>query len=224
MSGKTTPQSGIAFDDDPELLFDYNQRLFEVACSVQPRSMLLIGGGAFTLPAAVVQRLPKATVDAVEIDPLLPELAREYFGLPDSPRLRVITQDGREYVNASNGTYDLIVIDAFSEYAIPLSLLTVEAAAQYARLLSPGGVVALNVIATYRGSIPSIAHRIIASLGEHFATVEVYPADPHDSQGDSQNLIIVASQQESIHLDYLQSVRVQPAEFEGSRLLMRDEG
>jgi hypothetical protein len=31
---KNSPQSGIAFDDSPELLFDYNQRFLEIALSL----------------------------------------------------------------------------------------------------------------------------------------------------------------------------------------------
>lgn len=51
---KGAPQSGLALDDQTELLFDYNQRLFEVALSLEPKSVLVIGGGAFTLPRALL--------------------------------------------------------------------------------------------------------------------------------------------------------------------------
>src|ERR1700752_3186245 len=45
-----TAQSGIALDDQDEMLFDYNQRFLELARGLEPKRALLIGGGAFTLP------------------------------------------------------------------------------------------------------------------------------------------------------------------------------
>ncbi|MNE76165.1 hypothetical protein D3C80_1723870 [compost metagenome] len=43
------------------------------------------------------------------------------------------------------GTYDLLVIDAFSSDAVPTHLLTVEAIQGYLKLLKPDGVVVLHL-------------------------------------------------------------------------------
>jgi len=43
------------------------------------------------------------------------------------------------------GSYDLLVIDAFSSDAVPTHLLTVEAIRGYLRLLAPDGVVVLHL-------------------------------------------------------------------------------
>lgn len=219
---KGAPQSGIALDKKPELLFDYIQRLFEVALSLDPQRVLIIGGGAFTLPAALLAQFPTAHIDAVEIDPALPKLARKYFSLPRNRRLKIITADGRDYIDSCSNTYDLIIIDAFSGYDIPISLLTVQANTQYARLLAPDGVIALNVIAKYRGSLPTLAHRVLATLHTSFSTVEIYPADLQDEQSDDQNLIFVATNAASLHLDYLLSAEVHPQELDDDALLMHD--
>lgn len=222
ISGSSAPQSGMAFDNDPELLFDYNQRLFEVVLSLQPQSILAIGGGAFTLQRAIIERLPSVQVDTVELDPLLPKLARKYFGLRRNRRLSIITQDGREYINSCKATYDLIIVDAFHGYEVPRSLITTEAAARYADLLSPGGSLVLNVITKYTGAMPTLAHRLIATLRPHFRAIELYPADPSDNQRSEQNLIFVASLDPSPSLDYLQSVRVYPQVFDDTQLQMHD--
>ncbi len=94
-----SPQSGLALDDDPELLFNYNQRFLEIAISIQPRSALVIGGGAFTLPRALLDHFPNLKLDVVEVDPVLPPLARQFFGLPETERLMVYSQDGRQFIN-----------------------------------------------------------------------------------------------------------------------------
>lgn len=219
---KHAPQSGLALDDDAELLFDYNQRLLEVALSLNPKSILMIGGGAFTLPRALLSHLPKARIDAVEIDQLLPKLAHKYFQLPRSRRLKIHVQDGRDYVNNCRGSYDLIVVDAFSEYDIPRSLLTVEAANQYSGLLAPQGTIALNIIARHRGYFPTLTHKMIESFRSSFGLIEIYPADPSDSQIDEQNLIFVASHAEHLSLDYLMSVQVHPHDLNDESLAMHD--
>lgn len=219
---QSAPQSGMALDDDPELLFDYNQRLLEVALSLTPRSVLVIGGGAFTLQKTIAERLSNVKVDTVEIDPVLPKLARKYFGLKRSRNLTVITQDGREYINNCQTKYDLIVIDAFSGYEVPTPLLTVEAASRYAQLLTPKGTIAINIIAKYQGAKPTLTHRLMATFDKLFTTIELYPADHTDNQRGEQNLIFVASLAPSISLDYLQSVRIYPQNLDRDDLELRD--
>ena len=203
-SGRAASQSGLALDEDPELLFDYNQRFLEIALSLQPKSVLIIGGGAFTFPKAMIERLDFAEVDTVEIDSLLPQLARDFFFLPNDPRLNLITADGRDYIDNCQKRYDLIVVDAFDEYTIPHRLITTEAAEQYAKLLSPGGVLSFNIISTYFGA-PTIAHQIVASFSRAFGVTELYPSDPSYGQNREQNMIFVAHQGDSPNLDYLQS-------------------
>ena len=219
---QATPQSGLAFDDNLELLFDYNQRLLEVALSLRPLSVLVIGGGAFTLPRSILDHLPEAQVDAVEIDPLLLRLARRYFQLKRNRRLNIHIGDGRDYIDQHQGQYDLIIVDAFNEYVIPKSLLTVEAAQQYAKLLTPNGTLALNIIAKYNSSLPTLAHRLLASFHDSFTSLTLYPADIHDPKNEEQNLIFVASHQPSPSLDYLLSSQVHPQQLDESALQMRD--
>ena len=61
----------MAVDDNPLLLFDYNQRLFELVTNLRPKSLLLIGGGAYTLPSALLAALPKLEITVVEVAPHL---------------------------------------------------------------------------------------------------------------------------------------------------------
>lgn len=208
LSGKEAPQSGLALDDDPELLFDYNQRFLEIALSLQPRRVLVVGGGAFTFPKALIERFPEVTVDAVEVDSLLPHLARRYFDLPDSPRLQVIVQDGREYIDSCQEQYDLIVVDAFARYDIPRSLVDSRAASEYARLLRPKGAFAMNLISEYYTMRSTLAHELLDTFRPHFRSVDLYPADPNYPMREEQNYLLVASHNPLLHLDYLQSAPV----------------
>jgi hypothetical protein len=90
------------------------------------------------------------TMTFYEIDPEMVRIAQDkrYFRyLADSSaKIRVVTGDGRLRVQESKpGTFDLLVLDAFSSDSIPVHLLTREAFAMYADRLAPGGSLAVHV-------------------------------------------------------------------------------
>jgi spermidine synthase len=203
--GGNSPQSGMATDDRPELLFDYNQRFLEVIESRHPKRILLIGGGVFMLPQAVLERYEDISIDVVEIDPLLPELARKYFGVEEDERLNVIVGDGRAYVESCQVVYDMIIVDAFAEFSIPRPLLTEQAVNQYARCLSNDGMIGVNFISAYYTRKVTLSHELMATFKTVFPWVELYPADHEYPRRPEQNLVLLASSLSEPSLDYLQS-------------------
>ncbi len=86
-----------------------------------------------------------------EIDPMVDTLSRdpEWFtyisDCADGP-VRTVLGDARLTMAAEPaGTYDLLIIDAFSSDAVPTHLLTVEALQGYLNLVKPTGVVLLHL-------------------------------------------------------------------------------
>ncbi|MGH7020135.1 MAG: spermidine synthase, partial [Brevundimonas sp.] len=86
-----------------------------------------------------------------EIDPMVDRLSRDpsWFtyisNCADGP-IRTVLGDARlTMAKEAPGTYDLLVIDAFSSDAVPTHLLTVEAIQGYLNLLKPNGVVVLHL-------------------------------------------------------------------------------
>ena len=203
-----SPQSGISLDDSAELLFDYNQRFIEIVASVRPQKVLVIGGGAFSLPMAIIERFDDITVDVVEIDPVLVDISKQYFNLTNSPRLNIHVTDGRQFIEDVKSKYDLIIIDAFSGLDIPSSLVSVEAAKLYKSALSPGGAVALNFISAYHTTKPALAHRLIATFEPIFSNVEIFPAEYSARVKKPDNLILIATDGNTLQLDYFQSASI----------------
>lgn len=199
-----SPQSGMALDDGPELLFDYIQRFLEIAESLRPESILLIGGGAFTLPKALLEHFPDARVDVVEIDPELPQLARDYFSLPIDDHLHIYTEDGRHFLERTDTKYDLIILDAFAGFAIPAQLLTLEAAEKYHDHLTDGGILTANFISGYERYHMSLAQQLVATFGAVFPVVEIYRAGREVPINIEQNLLLVTGNKKP-SLDYLQA-------------------
>lgn len=114
--------------------------------------------------------MPEARVEVVEIDPVIVDVARRFFGFRTDSRMVVHTADGRALIEASpTGSYDLIVLDAFSDDAIPYSLTTRQFLEAVRSRLAPDGIVVSNVwsshagypamLATYRSVFPDV-HRI----------------------------------------------------------------
>lgn len=86
--------------------------------------VLVIGAGSGTDVALALARGAKH-VDAVEIDPRLAQIGRDFHpeGVYNDPRVTVIVNDGRAFLNASREKYDLI------EYALTDSLTLVSSTA-----------------------------------------------------------------------------------------------
>lgn len=189
-------QSGIATDDNSELLFDYNERFLELALELQPQRILLIGGGVYTLPMALLKDLPDTYIDVVELDKALLPVAQEYFGLTPSERLEVFHDHGRAYLHSTTKTYDLIILDAFNHTEIPVELASVEATQAIRKILNPGGVVAINIISSYYGRHNTITRNLWAAYKQCFKHLSLAPASNDQSLWLPLNLVLQASDTE----------------------------
>jgi spermidine synthase len=157
------------------------QRFFD-----EPGTMLLVGLGG----GSVAKNFARDgwRVDAVEIDPVVEEMAREWFALEES-EAHVFTMDGRRFLLTHEGTYDVIVMDAFGSSSIPFHLVTRESFALIRSRLAPGGVLAMNIEAL--GWHDVLVKSLAATLESVFADVTVLPiAEPPDQIG---NLVLLAS-------------------------------
>ncbi|HUP40164.1 MAG TPA: fused MFS/spermidine synthase, partial [Vicinamibacterales bacterium] len=98
-----------------------------------------------------------------EIDPAIADLAsdpRQFTYLSDSPaRTRIVLGDARIGLRKeSSGTFDVLVIDAFSSDSIPVHLLTREALQLYMAKLQPGGLLAFHISNNFLNLAPLVAN------------------------------------------------------------------
>jgi spermidine synthase len=108
--------------------------------------ILFVGLGGGAMPMFARQVLPEARIDVVEIDPLIVEVAHSHFGFQPDSLLVVHTTDGRAFIEeAPLPSYDLIVLDAFSDDEIPLALATRQFLESVRDRLAPDGVVVSNL-------------------------------------------------------------------------------
>jgi hypothetical protein len=115
------------------------------------REIAVVGLGTGTIAA---YGRPGQRFTFYEIDPTVERLARnpKLFSYLSNSRamIRVVLGDARlSLAGAPDGTYGVIVLDAFTSDAIPLHLMTREALALYRRKLAAGGVLALHISNRY---------------------------------------------------------------------------
>lgn len=83
-----------------------------------PRKVLQIGLGAASVTKFLYRHRPDCKITVVEIDPAVVPMAYQYFKLPDDPqRIQIEIADGADFVIASKGKYDLILVDGFDSNA-----------------------------------------------------------------------------------------------------------
>jgi spermidine synthase len=131
-----------------------------------PASVLVLGAGTGNDVAAAL-RNGAGRVTAVEIDPLILKLGRElHFEQPySSPRVNVVVDDARSYVENTGEHFDFIVFSLldshttssyYSNIRIDNYVYTVEALRATKRLLKPDGV----MIIKFQVNTPWIAGRL----------------------------------------------------------------
>jgi spermidine synthase len=134
------------------------------------------------------------TIDVVEIDPDVVEIALGYFAVPDDERIRIIVGDGRAFLSLAPDTYDIIIIDAFDDDHVPRPLLTEEFMRDVRDHLSPGGVVAWNVLGYLSGPRSKqfrSLHRTASNVWRH---VWAFPVGGGDLlEATEHNIVVLAS-------------------------------
>jgi hypothetical protein len=91
---------------------------------------------------------PGDTVNYYEIDRAMIGIAHEWFSFISQcqPNLPITLGDARlTLADAPDGSYDAIIVDAFTSDAIPIHLITQEAMAIYKAKLAPHGIVAVHI-------------------------------------------------------------------------------
>ena len=164
-----TPQSQVDLNDPTNLGFEYVRRIGfaidAVAPKRQPVTALHLGAGALTLPRYIEETRPGSRQQVIELEPDLIELIRTELPLPKHAAIRVRTGDAREVLGrlpgGLHGTVDLAIVDIFSGARTPAHVTSQEFYELLVPLLSPNGLVAVNIV---DGSGLAFAKRQLATL------------------------------------------------------------
>src|SRR5262249_6257858 len=174
--------------------FEYTD-FFHVPMLLDPTTerLLFVGLGGGTGPKSFLSHYHDVSVDVVEIDPMVVQVARTYFAVPEDPRLRIHVADGRAYLQRTRQRYGAILVDAYSSGPsggiLPYHLATREFFETVRRHLTNGGSLVYNVITTYGGG--TVLPDVYWTIADGFERTYAFRAQ------SSLNVVIIAQRIDS---------------------------
>jgi spermidine synthase len=81
---------------------------------IMPKMVLVAGLGGGSIPRFLAHHYPESTIDVIEKDEHVIDIAKRYFDMKPSEKFRIICADATE-TGVISATYDLILLDCFYE-------------------------------------------------------------------------------------------------------------
>ncbi|HEY5517410.1 MAG TPA: fused MFS/spermidine synthase [Coriobacteriia bacterium] len=205
-----TRQSGMDMSDGLTSRVRYPDYMqLSLALKPDAKRVLVLGLGGGAITKRFWHDYPEVSVDSVEIDPTVVDVARTYFGLPEDARSRAFAQDARRFVQTATGTYDIVIMDAYYAEALPFHLTTQEFFRETKARMSPDGVMAYNVISALEGDKSKLFRSLYKTAGTVWTHLWVFRVNV--GQGDvptaRQNLIVLATDSDTSGAELLARVR-----------------
>lgn len=194
--------SGAMFldTDDPTDLVQKYTNYYALYKVFQPelKDVLVIGGGVYSIPKALLHELPDVSVDVSEIEPSLYDLSKRYFNLVDDPRLKTYTDDGRRMLQDSDKQYDMIFSDVYySLFSIPSHFTTQEFFTVAKESLAEDGIFVANLIGELSRQEPSLIFAEMKTFQSVFPNSYFFAVNDPNSI-DNQNIIFVGYNSDKI--------------------------
>lgn len=136
--------------------------------------VLLLGLGGGTAARMLVEAFPRAEVLGVELDAGILRVARAHLGLRH-PRIIARVGDARVALRrVAPRSQHAVVVDVYRDLYVPFHLATEEFFREVRRVLSPGGVVVLNLVPLDdRGELTGALGRTLAAVFPEVHRLEV---------------------------------------------------
>lgn len=189
------PSSYVHLGDPTRLEFEYvrwiGDLLDVLAAPGEPLHTVHIGGAGCTLARYVAATRPRSRQIVLENDPEVIALARESFGYSRRSGFRLRAADGLDGLRPlADGSFDVVVRDAFVGDTTPAHLLTTAFVGQVARVLTADGVYVANV--ADRPGL-RLAKREVATASALFSHIALVGETQHLRGRRYGNVLLVAS-------------------------------
>lgn len=158
------------------------------------KKILILGGGGYLIPRNILNELPQAYVDVVEIDSGITKIAEKYFKLGAHPRLKNIEEDARVFINKTRNSYEAIFVDVYTSAASPpFWVMSEEALSQMKELITPEGLVITNVIGVLEGEGSRLLKALLKTQQNIFPEIHLFAVESCSLESKPQNFIILAA-------------------------------
>lgn len=140
-----------------------------------PSRVLIIGGGDGGVLREVLKH-PIEKVTIAELDPQAISISREHFpslsnGAFDDPRVKIKSGDGRKFLEETNETFDVVILDLTDPEGPSKMLFTKEFYELLKSRMNKGGVLSTQTSSYFE---PHVLGRVNAALSHVFSNVASY--------------------------------------------------
>lgn len=169
-----SPQSGSYI----RMLWSRALRKFHVYRRQNISSILVLGVGGGTVIEILAKRFPHAAITAVDIDPVIIKIAKEYFGIDKHSNVRLVHADANVFVEQlakKRAVFDIVVEDLFIGPKIPEFVSSTAFLGLLHAITRSGGNILINYLREleYRGKSEALFVRLRALWG-HVEDMKLY--------------------------------------------------
>lgn len=184
-----------------ELIFPYSLLIAEELKRMLANKVLLLGGGGFSIPKYYVSHFLNGTIDVVEIEQEIIDIAKKSFFVADlirdyqteeQGRMRIILGNGRDYVQTTNEVYDMIINDAYRAGEMANEILENSCVEQIAEHLIKGGRYIINMFTALEGPKKVAWDKEKTILDKFFMYSTIVQVNPEIPANTRQNCLVIA--------------------------------
>lgn len=137
-----------------------------------PKHTLVLGLGGGSVCQVLIKLFPNTLITGIEIDPVMITIGKKYFELDKLKNLTVLQHDAFDPQLKFNQIYDLIIVDLFIGYEIPLPTSNKNFLLKVKSMLKEDGFVVINRLYFQKYKIE--AEQFIDKFKSVFHKVDAY--------------------------------------------------
>jgi spermidine synthase len=137
----------------------------------RPESILVLGLGGGSALFWLKKHFPKAALTAVEIDPVMIDIAKRFFKIDKIKNLEIINSDAVKFIKGTKRKFSLIIVDCYRGFATPPEFEDIRV---LQKMKKTGETVLINRL--YWDQHKIAADEFVAKLSPHFRIKSVYTA------------------------------------------------
>jgi spermidine synthase len=111
------------------------------------KNILVLGMGAGSVIEILRRKFKnEGKITAIEIDPVVVEIAKKYFKVEAFSNLEIVVEDAFTFVQENKTNYDFILVDLFIDRETPLKFSSPEFLESLVKLMTAGGILLFNTV------------------------------------------------------------------------------
>ena len=134
----------LYLDGYPQTQRQYRHDWAKLLKNLPAQKVLLLGLGGGDVVKILTSQHTNKLITAVELEPEVIAVAREYFGIAPSEKLVILAEDAKLFMARNARQYDLVVVDLYSGDGVPEFVENEQFLREIARALAPRGVAIIN--------------------------------------------------------------------------------